>query len=359
VFGPDFTPDFRSIVGQQRPKRILHTFLKKDRIPHALLFSGPEGLGKLTAALLFAMRCNCTATPAENRAAPPQTAHSGGTNGSEDELSPCGSCKSCRKIGSGNHPDIIPIKPTGATTKIGQIRELIRILTRKPYEAIYRFAIVENAHLMTAESANALLKALEEPPDQTIIILTASRPLDLLPTIVSRCQHIRFNPVPRHELEKRLVAEREIDPADAAILSAMSEGSRGRALEMLQSGWLDRRRWLLTFFDGSRPESGRPKSANHLLGLSEYLSRNKGYLHDALAVVKSWARDLLIAGSYPEGIVNQDHLEQIRSQSLECDSQGLLEDVTAIQDVERQIQKNANSRLLTDVLIMRLAEYMA
>jgi len=359
VFGSEFTPDFQSIVGQQRPKRILHKFLKRDRIPHALLFSGPDGLGKLATALLFAMRCNCGGLVPEDGISSEQAAGKGEICKSGHDLSPCSNCPSCRKIRSGSHPDVILIKPSGATIKIGQIREVIGILTRKPYEARQRFVIIANAHLMTPESANSLLKILEEPPNQTMIVLTVSHPLDLLPTITSRCQHIRFCPVPKHELEEHLVENEGVSPAEAAILSAMSEGSSGQAVEMLHSGWLDRRRWLLAFFDGSRPEASLPKTANHLLGLSESLARDKAHLHEALAVVKSWFRDLLIAGSYPEGIVNQDYIEQIRSRSPGYDAQTLLEDVSAIQTVEKQIQKNANSRLLTDILMMRLAEYMA
>ncbi len=194
---------FESIIDQQIPVRILTTFLKTGSIPHALLFTGIEGVGKNTAALAFAMACNCTATPS---LAKPQHPDPPATE--INSPNPCGVCKSCRKIKSGHHPDVAHIKPSGPFIRIDQIRNLYQMFVMKPYEAKYRVAILADAHKLNPQAGNAFLKMLEEPPAQTVLILTASEKTALLPTIVSRCQHIHFNPISRKHLAGMLMAQK-------------------------------------------------------------------------------------------------------------------------------------------------------
>ena len=169
-------PGFDSIIDQERPIRILLSLLFHGTIPHALLFTGIEGVGKKTAAVALAMACNCRRPVA---------------------VEPCGECAACRKIAAGAHPDILRVSPAGAMIKIDQIRELCQVLTMKPYEARVRVVIIADAHTLNPAAGNALLKMLEEPPARTVLILTAPQTGDLLPTIVSRCQHIRFKPIAR------------------------------------------------------------------------------------------------------------------------------------------------------------------
>ena len=164
-------PGFESITDQTRPARILAAFLKKGTIPHALLFTGIEGVGKQTAARMFAMACNCL----EDGRGQPQV--NSGKKGLPDNYKisePCGLCRSCRKILSNSHPDVIQIKPSGYNIRISQIRDLCGILSLKPYEAKVRVVIISAAQTMNMAAGNALLKILEEPPDRTILILTAT-----------------------------------------------------------------------------------------------------------------------------------------------------------------------------------------
>ncbi|MCP4630816.1 MAG: hypothetical protein GY850_46010, partial [bacterium] len=182
-------PGFESIIDQDRPIRILTTFLQKGTIPHALLFTGIEGVGKERAAIAMAMACNC----ADNDAASDSERHGTSVSGHSNTIrpiitDPCGICKSCRIIASDNHPDIIRLKPSGPTIKIDQIRSTVQTLAMKPYEARWRLVIISDAQTMNPAAGNALLKVLEEPPGRTILILVAAHTTDLLPTIVSRCQ---------------------------------------------------------------------------------------------------------------------------------------------------------------------------
>ena len=138
-------PGFGSIIDQKQPIQILTTLIKKGTIPHALLFTGIEGVGKLAAAMTFAMACNCT-TQLYNQ------------KKSEDISGPCDQCRSCKKIRSGNHPDIIHIKPSGHYIKIAQIRSLCQTLAMKPYEARLRVVIISDSQAMNPQAGNALLK---------------------------------------------------------------------------------------------------------------------------------------------------------------------------------------------------------
>ncbi|UCE54026.1 MAG: hypothetical protein JSV31_00865, partial [Desulfobacterales bacterium] len=163
-------PGFTSIVDQERPIRILTALLYHGTLPHALLFTGIEGVGKREVAIALALACNCLKknsgyTPEINktRVIIGQRIHD-----PYSSVGPCGSCKSCRKIESGNHPDIIQVKPRGPFIKIAQVRALCDTLAMKPYEASTRVVIIHDAQSMNPAASNALLKILEEPPERTI-----------------------------------------------------------------------------------------------------------------------------------------------------------------------------------------------
>ncbi|MDD2388226.1 MAG: DNA polymerase III subunit delta' [Desulfobacterales bacterium] len=328
-------PGFEDITGQQRSIQMLTTLLKKGGIPHALLFTGIEGVGKRTAATAFAMACNCTSATSENACYP--------TN-------PCGSCRACRKISSGIHPDIIELKPSGNFIRIDQIRTLCRTLTMKPYEANVRVVIISDAQTMNPQAANALLKALEEPPERTIFILTAIQISDLLPTIVSRCQHIRFDPIPRETLESLLMERTRLDRKDAAIIASMAGGSYSRALSRAEKRWNSRRMWLIDEIEAlpSRP-------VNLLMAFAVKLAEDKESLSDSLEIVNSWLRDLIVCRYRPGKIVNIDMGQRIAAGSRRIDEASLLSGIEAIETARKDIRANANMRLTLDLLIMSLA----
>lgn len=334
-----------SIIHPKQPIRLLTALLKKGTIPHALLFTGIEGVGKLNAALAFAMACNCTAQMqnAESRV--------GNEKIIQNPTDPCGACRSCRKIKSGNHPDIIIIEPYGPLIRIDQIRALCHTLAMKPYEARLRVVIISEAQAMNPEAGNALLKVLEEPPDRTILILTATQTSDLLPTIVSRCQHIRFNPISRKSIEALLIKEQGIDPDNAMIIAAMANGSFSKALAMHKANWINQRNWLINEVESL---SSRPICL--LLAFAERLSKNKETIVDSLEVMKSWFRDLVICNYDTEKIINKDLTDKIRYASQKITVNSLLLKIKAIQTAQKDIGANTNLRLALEVMIMRLAK---
>jgi len=345
---------FDSITDQKRPVRILAAFLQKRNIPHALLFTGIEGVGKKDAATAFAMACNCTG---EKPGRPELIDNATVKNDLPAAVNPCGYCRSCRKIESGNHPDIIRIKPSGAFIKIDQIRGFCDTLAMKPYEARVRVVIISDAHAMNPSASNALLKMLEEPPDSSILILTAYQISDLLPTIVSRCQHIRFNPVSVKSIETRLIENQGLAPDKASIIAAMANGSISRAFAMNNSSWINRRNWLINAvgpYQSDQTGALFSMSSGMLMAFAEMLKKNKDFLFDSLEIMKSWLRDLVIYNFHPEKIINKDLIEKIQSASQKIDIKSLLVKIDAIQAAQKDIQSNANLRLTLETMMMRI-----
>ncbi len=347
---------FDSITDQKRPVRILAAFLQKRNIPHALLFTGIEGIGKKDAATAFAMACNCTGEkPGLSEVIDDSTIK-------KDlplAVNPCGCCRSCRKIESGNHPDIIRIKPSGAFIRIDQIRGLCDTLAMKPYEARVRVVIISDAHAMNPSASNALLKMLEEPPDSSILILTACHISDLLPTIVSRCQHIRFNPVSVKSIETRLIENQGLAQDKASIIASMANGSISRAFAMNNSSWINRRNWLINNIGPDQSDQSQPgalfsMSSGMLMAFAEMLKKNKDFLFDSLEIMKSWLRDLVIYNYHPEKIINKDLITKIQYASQKIDIESLLLKIDAIQAAQKNIQANANLRLTLETMMMRI-----
>jgi len=347
---------FESILGQEQPIRLLNTLLQNETLPHALLFIGIEGVGKQTAAMAVAMACNCKAIEPEHFSERMKTRSDGNIPSDQIKtISPCGRCKSCRKIESGNHPDIILLKPSGPFIRIGQIRDLCSTLAMKPYEARLRVVIISDAQAMNPSAGNALLKVLEEPPDRTILILTALQTSDLLPTILSRCQHIRFNPVSRKNLESLLMQRHSANPYEAKIIAIMANGSVSKAVAMISAinrvNWINRRIWLI-----NEVESLPVRSIGLRMAFAEKLSKRKEILAESLEVIKFWFRDLVVCEYHPEKIINRDLEDRIQRASEKMKVASLISKIDDIQSAQKNIQANTNLRLTLEVLIMRLAK---
>lgn len=338
---PVFLPN-RKNTYEQQAYRWLSTLLKKDTIPHALLFRGIEGVGKRTAATAFAMACNCMAAGADGRKIP------------------CGKCQSCGKIVSGNHPDIRLVERTGNVIRIADIRDVLRMLSMKPNEARTRIVVIAEANYMNPEASNALLKVLEEPPDRTVIILTAPEASDLLPTIVSRCQSVRFGPIRRDHIERFLIETAGADDDEARILAPMANGSFSKALQTAgakkRKSWIGKRDRLIHAggLDAAGPDE--PKSLAAQLAFAETLARNKNELQDSLELMKTWLRDLIVYRFSPGKIVNRDLSHTIGDISKKMSVDSLLSKIEAIQSAQKALMSNTNLRLTLEIMALRIAK---
>lgn len=333
---------FDLIKGQQQAIGLLTTLLRKGQIPHALVFTGIDGIGKLTAARAFAMACNCThpqpLTATRTDLSPPP------------EINACGQCRNCRRILSGNHPDILHIAPSGNMIRIAMIRDLIQRLAMKPYENGKRVVIITRSHTMNPEASNALLKVLEEPPENTLLILTARQTMDLLPTIVSRCQQIRFAPLKHRVMVDLLTDTGGLATHEAEAAAVLARGSYTRALQLVSEGWIRWREWLAG-------EMGhlQGQSTTVLLALAENIAARKDQLPDTLAWLLSWYRDLMVFPLQPGQLINSDLVHQIQAAAAEADRQGLINGMRAVHNALRDLQANANPRLTMESLVLQLA----
>src|ERR1700690_219805 len=208
---------FSDLVGQSHVTSTLANAIKNDRVAHAYIFSGARGVGKTTAARILAKALNCV-------------------NGPTAE--PCGECDSCKEIAAGTSLDVIEIDPA-SNRGIDQIRELREMVRYAPAASRHKVVILDEAHMLTTEASNALLKTLEEPPDRVIFVMATTQPEDLGDTIRSRSQHFHFRALTFAEITKRLehIAAEEnlkIEPGALAVIARMAEGSLRDALSLLE-----------------------------------------------------------------------------------------------------------------------------
>lgn len=321
---------FADVAGQEKAKRILRLAFGRGKTSHAYLFQGPAGVGKKLTARAFAAFLHCRA------------------EGRDDS---CGACPSCRKTASGNHPDLVVLEPDGVQLKIDQIRELKRTLSYPPVEAGDRVVVVPDIHetMVRAEVANSLLKTLEEPPAQTVFILTAVEAAGILPTIVSRCQVIPFYPLPYAMVSEALAAD-GVAADKAYAMASIAEGSIGRARTLAKTDLLEARRAIV---EGLISLTTRqPGAVEQLFSLAEKAALLKEELVDLLELLKLWLKDLMVlaAGGSVEAVVNQDLLHTMEQAGARWSHGQLEERVALILKAQRQLRHNCNRAFVCEVL---------
>ncbi len=334
---------FDQIRDQQQPIRLLTAFIRKDRLPHALVFAGIDGVGKRSAATALALHLNCEALQIRGNV----SAEGPGSGPAEAPPTACRNCRPCRWILAGNHPDVIRIDPVGKLIRIDQIRRLLDSLAKKPYGQGRRIVLIADAHCMNPEAGNALLKMLEEPPANTILILTTNQTSDLLPTIVSRCQRIRFQPLPSDTIRSLLITQEGLAHQDADVVARMAGGSYTRAVSLFRQGWIARRNWIIR-------EISTPPAAVARLALAEQLANLKEHLPDALECILNYYRDVLVWRYHPRQITNRDLQPEIAQAADRMRAGALIDRIRATQEALRYLKANANPRLTMETLLLQL-----
>ncbi|MBU5613195.1 DNA polymerase III subunit delta' [Geomonas azotofigens] len=317
---------FTEVIGQDRAISVLKRSIALERVAHAYLFSGIEGCGKKKTALAMVQAVFC---------------------GKEDA---CGVCSSCRKIASGQHPDLHILEPDGAFIKIDQVRELQKELAYRPFEAPKKACIIDGAEKLNLASGNALLKTLEEPPGNALMILITAERSAVLQTILSRCQTLDFQPLPAGTIEERLV--RDQFPAEAArVAASLSGGSLSRALDIAGDGVLEGR---VTFLE--RVLALNLKDINVLFATAEELAADKEGLPGFLELLLSFLRDVLIYRSTPDALTNLDLAHLVAREAERCTEAMAIELIEQLVALRRLLVRNVNARLALEVFFMRLAQ---
>lgn len=348
---------FDSIIGHEKQKSMLLSLLEKERLPHAFLFSGPEGIGKKKVVLEFAKHILC------------------------DKGFACGICRPCIKIDRGSHPDILVIdkqyveqvlqaqqKKTSSdnpdrekeTSSIGinfirgniekKIKGINQEVHEYPYEGQKRIIIIDGADRMTMEAANALLKTLEEPPSFNIFFLITPSERDIPLTIRSRCMRLVFSPLHREQLKEYFKSTLLVNNEKAELLSYISHGSIGSGLFWTMEENFSLRRKIAELV------LGKNKSFLRASVIAEKVAKNQREMTMFLSFILSLYRDVYCVRECGDTamIVNKDIREL-----LEWEKINLVRINTSIQRIEHTInllRYNVNKWLIFENLMLRLME---
>ncbi len=317
------------IRGHEQARAIFREAIERNRVAHGYLLVGMAGVGKKTLArsLAQALNCDLARYPA------------------------CGTCASCIKIESSNHPDVIMVERETRSIKINQIRELIASLHYRAYEGRVKVVIIPEAERMTPHSMNALLKTLEEPRPDTVLILTTSNQERLLPTIVSRLQIIRLKPLPLSVIEDMIREQLGLEPEPAAVLASLSEGSPGKALALDRTFVLEVRKRVL-----GRLLALNPGNPSQLFEFARELSDLREDPEEVLGMLAGFYRDLLWDKTGVSARMNVDMEGLIQEESRRVGLEKILEKLAVISETRKRLEGNANRLLAMEFLTMALKE---
>ncbi|MDI6783021.1 MAG: DNA polymerase III subunit delta' [bacterium] len=285
---------YKDIIGHQEIISFLRNVIQFNRIAHAYLFYGPEGVGKEFCAMQFATALLCE-KPVDSES--------------------CGKCSSCVRVQHQTHPNLIRVaqKETDTFLKIDTIREVRKDIGLKAFEGNRRIYLIPEADRMMPQAANALLKTLEEPGENVIFILIATDLTTILPTIISRCQPVRFYRLSQELIKSQLMHRFQVADSDAELSALLAEGSLGRAFHLVEGEFLTARNQvveIISGFCGAKPIRVF-RTAEELLELELDFAE----LTDLLTL---WFRDILVyqrTGEKSRGILMNPDKEPAVSKS--------------------------------------------
>jgi DNA polymerase III subunit delta' len=324
------------LIGNAHVREALDRAVMRDRLPHALLFAGPEGVGKRAFAVELARALLC------NR-----------PTGAES----CDSCPSCLRVSKGEHLDLRVYEPDGAFVKIAQMRELAREAFQNPFEGRRRVLVVDEAHKLREEAANAILKTLEEPPPTTVIVLVTDQPYAMLPTIRSRCRTLHFSPVDAAELERYLAANFKRPSDDTKLLARIATGRVGRALGTDLSVYRERRKEMLALLEVLASDRDRLRLMKAAQFLADAAKKEKAEFDERIDIFLLLCRDVygLTLGESSTAIANVDvalRLEQIASSVTPS---RVASWVDAFDTLLVRMRQNVNRQLALEAIFLELS----
>ncbi len=361
----DTAPDGWATFGHPGPSRLLLRSFEAGRLSHAYLFSGPEQIGRRTLALDLARLVNCK--PQQSFVAAPHGAGS---------PRPCGVCVPCGRITRGIHADVRVINvdtptsqdkgdggasgdgPRHKSIRIEHVRDLEHQASLKPFEGGTRVFIIDGAELMSQPAANALLKTLEEPPQDVLIVLVASSVAALPATIVSRCHIIELRPVPAEVIEPHLVQKLGASPEQAHTLARLARLARGRP------GWAISALADPTALDkGSQAvqrildvvTGGMEARFQYARQLADTFWRRRDAVLDELDLWSEWWRELAMARNGLDNLVtNETWLPRFKGIAQALDNSTIAAGATAVASARRALEANAIARLALEVFMLDL-----
>ena len=306
---------FEKIKGQNFAKKYLTNSIKSNMVSHAYMFEGPNGIGKNTMAIELA----AILLEMENLF---------------------------------NSPDYIEIKPDGNSIKIAQIRKLQSDILVKPYKS-YKIYVIDEAQKMTVEAQNALLKTLEEPPKYAIIILITDNKESLLDTIKSRCEIIKFTPIPMQEVASYLTMN-GIDSKRASLLANFSRGSMKKAIELSESEEFhlmreEVQKYVETFLNGNLIE---------IMDIQSSIEKYKDQITNVLDLLINYFRDIMMVKENVDNsmIINLDRLIFVKNMSNKTTYSQLSKIIDIIEETKNKLRSNCNFNISIQVMTLNIYE---
>ena len=359
-----------TIIGHDRPKSILSEALRRSQIPHAYLFYGPDSIGKRKTALTFAQAVLCeqkvhgtNALVGKNET--PSNSTDGGTTvdspidqqrakpSTGKGESPCGQCKSCLSIASDTHPDVRIVEPEGTQIKIEQIRTVQEALGFKPLAGNRKITIIDDADLMNPQSANCFLKTLEEPPDNSLLILISSQRHRLLSTIISRCQQIRFDPPTRAKIAELLFQHRGTSKKEANIFAALCMGRIGDIFTLDLGNLKANRDRTLDLLS-----TEALSDLNRLIGNAQTYASDMENFKVTLDWILIWLRDILIYQKHPdpELLINIDRQKELSLFSAHLSSSSVLKMMGLLMAFQQASHRNLNRTMVLETILFEFRD---
>jgi len=339
-----------TVIGHEWAIELLSGAFANGRLAHAYLLTGPANIGKTILARTFAQLLNCQEVdPANSSAA--------------KDLSPCQVCRPCKLIARGAHPDVRVIEPERSgsgrteTLRIEQVRALQKELALAPYEGRYRVAILTRFEKASSGAANALLKTLEEPPERVVLILTTDSADGLLPTIVSRCQSLALRPLPVERVEAALLFQWDATETQAHELACLTDGRLGLAVKLLAEP--ERLKWRQGRLDLLESILGLDRTRRFLHAEKLAGEREAETLSETLELWQSWWRDVVLMAASRSGtrsITNVNRIDRIRTAAAEYGLGTATRVMRSIQQTVWRLDRNANTRLALEVLMLDLPQ---
>ncbi|MEL7647016.1 MAG: DNA polymerase III subunit delta' [Sedimentibacter sp.] len=321
---------YSQVAGQDEIKTSLINSIKKGNISHGYIFEGPKGMGKSDLALIFAQSLFCTDFSGE----------------------PCNRCFSCIKMNSLNHPDLHVMNQDDDTIKREDIEKVLESVYKKPYEADRKVFIIRDAQKMTTQAANTFLKTLEEPPGDSVMILLTTNVNLLLPTIVSRCQTIKFRNISKETIKNYLVQKMGAQEDKAELAASYSRGILNMAVNIVNGKdmILEERKAVIGLFDRIIKAD-----SEIIYEVESYFEENKDKIDEIIVIMMIWIRDVsFVKNSMQSLIINKDltALAQEHSLRLKQDS----DIIEYLQSVSDNIKSNVNYKLSIDNMLLKIQE---
>lgn len=325
--------NFREVIGNQKIVEHLQGAIRHKKVGHAYLFSGPDGIGKRFVANRFAAALQCEA---------------GG-------IEPCGTCRSCLQMLSGNQPDVSFVTRTKSIIRVDDIREQVSApMGIKPYSSPYKIFIVDEAEKMNDQAQNALLKTLEEPPAYGIIILLANNPQAFLQTILSRVVHLPFLPAAESEISAFLVEKCEVPDYRGRLAAVLSAGSPGQAVAFATSAELQAQRENVVALMKSLPD-GNP--ARRVIQ-EKNLATQKDEWATVFDMMLLWIRDVMLykAAGTSANLMYPEDMDSIAAQAARISYEGLHAMQTELTTLRSRLEANVNAETSFWIMLSRWSE---